>query len=212
MKRVIVFGIVAVMVMGLAVTASAAVDDTWMMQLRALNSAGASAGTITLGTKVGAIDAYTTTAGEDATLPVLVGTPAEISSLISPRASKDVRSPILANDSSTWDLTLFNNGGTGTITLTGWMATLTNQLNPSTAGDQNLKIELFQGSTLLWTVPQLTSGTAAAPTFTRNFDFVAGSPISLQLVATTVVPEPGSMVALLSGLVGLVGFGIRRRK
>lgn len=31
-------------------------------------------------------------------------------------------------------------------------------------------------------------------------------------VTITAVPEPGSMVALLSGLVGLVGFGVRRRK
>ena len=29
---------------------------------------------------------------------------------------------------------------------------------------------------------------------------------------TAVIPEPGSMIALLSGLVGLVGFGVRRRK
>jgi hypothetical protein len=26
------------------------------------------------------------------------------------------------------------------------------------------------------------------------------------------VPEPGSMIAVLSGLIGLVGFGIRRRR
>jgi len=41
-------------------------------------------------------------------------------------------------------------------------------------------------------------GTAAAPT---NFTFNA-----------VAVPEPGSVVALFTGLVGLVGFGIRRRK
>jgi hypothetical protein len=31
-------------------------------------------------------------------------------------------------------------------------------------------------------------------------------------VVAKVVPEPGSMVAMFSGLVGLVGFGIRRKK
>jgi hypothetical protein len=31
-------------------------------------------------------------------------------------------------------------------------------------------------------------------------------------VTITLIPEPGSMIALLSGLVGLVGFGVRRRK
>lgn len=38
--------------------------------------------------------------------------------------------------------------------------------------------------------------------------------VMLVMTATTpgVVPEPGSMLAMFSGLVGLVGFGIRRRK
>lgn len=40
--------------------------------------------------------------------------------------------------------------------------------------------------------------------------------VTFRLTATTpaesVVPEPGSMLAMFSGLVGLVGFGIRRRK
>ena len=30
--------------------------------------------------------------------------------------------------------------------------------------------------------------------------------------SVTAIPEPGSIIALLSGLVGLVGFGVRRRK
>lgn len=33
-----------------------------------------------------------------------------------------------------------------------------------------------------------------------------------RVYATPTVPEPGSMLALFSGLIGLVGFGIRRRK
>jgi len=44
-----------------------------------------------------------------------------------------------------------------------------------------------------------------------SFEAPVGAIESWTIVATTV-PEPGSMVAMLSGLVGLVGYGIRRRK
>lgn len=42
---------------------------------------------------------------------------------------------------------------------------------------------------------------------TITFDLNAG-----HYFALTPVPEPGSLLALASGLVGLIGFGIRRRK
>ena len=55
---------------------------------------------------------------------------------------------------------------------------------------------------------------AASPLITYTFANTAGmvgqeNALALSLGA---VPEPGSMVAMLSGLVGLAGFGIRRRK
>jgi len=40
----------------------------------------------------------------------------------------------------------------------------------------------------------------------------ASSPEVYTIAEVVPVPEPGSMVALFSGLVGLVGYGIRRRK
>jgi len=49
------------------------------------------------------------------------------------------------------------------------------------------------------------SGNAKTPT---PMDYGKGYILEL----SSVVPEPGSMVAMLSGLVGLVGFGIRRRR
>jgi hypothetical protein len=54
------------------------------------------------------------------------------------------------------------------------------------------------------------TGTAAAPTFSKVFAY-SGTPIALTFEVAPV-PEPGSMVAMFSGLIGLAGFGIRRRK
>jgi hypothetical protein len=56
------------------------------------------------------------------------------------------------------------------------------------------------------------NGTAMTGTFaSRIFNIdPAGDPQRFVLIATT--PEPGSMAALFTGLVGLVGFGIRRRR
>lgn len=216
MKKLIVIGIVAAMVMGLAVAASAALDDTWMMQLRPY-AGGVSAGTVTLGTKPGASDSYTTVGGEDGVLTPPIGTPGELISLIVPgqRTSKDVRAPLTVGQTKIWDLSLYIvGGGSGTIKLDGWMAGTTNMLSHSTGGDPDIKLELKKGSEVLWTVPYDVSGSQSAPTFTTNIAF-SGQPISLQLVASAMpaeIPEPGSMVAVLSGLVGLVGFGIRRRK
>jgi len=45
---------------------------------------------------------------------------------------------------------------------------------------------------------------------TNKFSMTSGT--SGVYVAPASVPEPGSLLAMLSGLVGLVGFGIRRRK
>ncbi len=50
-------------------------------------------------------------------------------------------------------------------------------------------------------VGAITPGTASSP-----------NGYSIQFGAPVITPEPGSLVAMFSGLVGLVGFGIRRRK
>ena len=82
-------------------------------------------------------------------------------------------------------------------------------------------------SALLWTAPLGDGGvynsaanafTIPSPTYDADNDMWITSGAYKyftvyaegQTVAQT--PEPGSMVAMLSGLVGLVGFGIRRRK
>lgn len=52
-------------------------------------------------------------------------------------------------------------------------------------------------------------GKTSLATYRTSTPFAAGNGYILEV---STVPEPGSMIAMLSGLVGLVGFGIRRRK
>lgn len=77
------------------------------------------------------------------------------------------------------------------------------------------------GAVKLNTTPILgaTAGSAASPWFSYDLPIVrtntpnAGGTYVFGFTAGEMsVPEPGSMVAMLSGLVGLVGFGIRRRR
>lgn len=217
MKKLIVLGIIATMVMGLAVAASAQIDATWAVQLRAYNGAATpnATGTLTVGTRVGASDGWSTAGAEDSAYPAYTGVPGVILSTLLPadqRVNKDQRAPLGENETKVWDLVMFCVGGAPqTMRLDGWLpATATLQ----EGGNLRVWLQDSQGN-VLWEVPYNTSGAQGTPTFSKTFAY-DGTPINLQLVASTVapveVPEPGSMLAMFSGLVGLVGFGIRRRK
>jgi len=220
MKKLIVMGIVAMMVMGLAVAASAAIDTDWIVQFRAQNGT-TSQGTITIGTKAtGAVDAYNPPT-EDSQFPSPTAGYAEISITngATTRINKDYRAPITAANAGranakVWDLVLTINGAaSGNVALFGWIAA-TGKVD----GTETI-VELYRGAELLWTAAPGASGTSTAPNFNaakaNNFVF-DGQSIPLQLRCYTpggpIVPEPGSMVAMFSGLVGLAGFAIRRRK
>lgn len=210
MKKLIVLGIIATMVMGMAVAASAAVDSAWLVTIKAFNTADNQSGSqIQAGTKLGAIDAFTESASEDGVGPLQPSGLATIYSAVVPiseRCTKDQRAPMLVGETKVWNLyTSIQSQTTGTIRLDMWVA---NIIDPSTDGDPDLLVQLFKGSELIWTAPYGVKSTSQAPMFSYVVDYGT----ELQLVASAIVPEPGSMVALFSGLVGLVGFGIRRRK
>ena len=66
----------------------------------------------------------------------------------------------------------------------------------------------------VWTAAMID---AAHPVFSYTFNTsnMAGTGSAGNFTLgeiSTVIPEPGSMLAMFSGLIGLVGFGIRRRK
>jgi hypothetical protein len=71
---------------------------------------------------------------------------------------------------------------------------------------------LSGATSTLWNTFQFTTAPATGTSMTIFLDgyvTAAGKSIAFDNIQ---VPEPGSIVALLSGLVGLVGFGVRRRK
>lgn len=218
MKKLIVLGIIATMVMGLAAAASAQIDQNWVFQMKAFNGAStpnATAG-VTLGVKPGANNAYVEP--EDGQYPAYTGTPGTVVDLINDvtyRTNKDYRAPLVDNETKVWDLVVFvvNDPSPQTMRLDMWMATASgNTLQEG--GNQRVWLQFANGD-LIWEAPYDLGGKAAEPQFRYNLAY-NGAPIYLQLVASTVppveVPEPGSMLAMFSGLVGLVGFGIRRRK
>lgn len=220
MKKLIVLGIIATMVMGMAVAASAAIDTTWILQMKASYVAnGQGSGTVTVGTKPGAVDGI---GSEDKTLAPTNGEKAMMFTDLQSRSNTDYRAPLVVGATKTWNLRIWTNeGGAGNILLTGWLATAGDgPILPSTDGDPNILLQLFHGSTLVWTAPINESSTSTNPMFSYTFNYGGGNLTTageaFYVVASAIpeapIPEPGSMVALFSGLVGLVGFGIRRRK
>jgi len=101
-----------------------------------------------------------------------------------------------------WGTTASTNKPTGTWTVTKVYDPVLNSWARTPLGTINCNTITSAGSTASpWFMTTLTLSKTDAPYTATN-----GYLIELS------IPEPGSMLAMLSGLVGLVGFGIRRRR
>jgi len=240
MKKLIVIGLVAMVVLS-ASGAFAAIDNDWKVYLRAStdNLAKSGASTANYGLKTGTPDTFAnlTTSPNLAGSPEINytdgahpyttsygATPGRtyVATFGGAPLGLSPKTPVID-----WKIKACG-AGNATIYVTAWEQTGTT--NSIEAGLQ--KIQLFesnaQGEKLgaaVWTFLPAVNTTYSGTTGiagTKGTDFwqksytlgaadASGGAFQYFLLEATV-PEPGSMVALFSGLVGLIGFGIRRRK
>jgi hypothetical protein len=216
MKKLIVIGIVMVMVMGLAVAASAVPAPAWTILIKAAQISGYN-GTGAVPTTPTFLNAFqqaqisvvTSGAAVTASAAAFQVAQSGIDFGVATAGKRNSTSKVLALPTLTWNMTLETGASFATNPVTlGWYV-------PNLASS-------FAG----WTV-KASNGTDTFNLIENGLYSTTGVAGSFQAISTqtlsasasqawtftaTSVPEPGSMVALFSGLIGLVGFGIRRRK
>lgn len=123
--------------------------------------------------------------------------------------------------------------GTGTFTLSGWLwvtdggqtpssITLSLLVDGTQVASQTLSAALTYGTgwqlkTMNWTgtanssiAAKISHNTTGADVYVSAYGAVAADALSLTATNFTAVPEPGSILAIATGLIGLIG--IRRRR
>lgn len=197
---------------------NAAPKAQWYVVIKAEQSVGLT-GRVFCGTKLGAIDGWSASSGDTLqanydqiagariTTDVLDNLPDMTASLV----ASDTRAPIALGETKIWNLRawLVGNDGVsktpGNVTLNVWVPSAVYVL------DDSVRVSLCEQGKELFVVPPHELGAVAAPLYTWSTYYDGQNDVALQLVATGV-PEPSSIFTILSGLVGIGGFNIRKRK
>jgi hypothetical protein len=230
MKKLVAISIMAAMLLTVAAVAMASETD-WIILMRASTTAYTGYGqNLQLGCAPGSIDGKgaedvkgtfgATTAGVASYQPTFSDLP--------PLYTTDKVSAITGDNKYTWDLRLWANTSYGGNNLRLAVWTVSTKALPTTfAGKPYVyTLEVYDDPTGLNTGFKKTwdagiaNGAATTPAFYLDWanpgtkmDAASAIDGGIKLRLTVQpVPEPSSMLALASGLAGMVGFGIRRRR
>jgi len=255
MKKLIVIGIAAMMVMGLAAAPSAAfvLDSTWAINLQAFNQAdsktqgpaifgtksgvylpgppeyfGATNGYTQVGTvQTGITDGFKSADGDALLAPMdpgmsLIGVYTRVlkQGTTLKSTAGDIRAPLVfpadPKDVRTWQFYVTGGGYSLDTGSTNFVLKVSKPADAQWANDGTVQVKIYSvgafggARTLLW--DSAVTAASSTPLLIWTSPLQEANAGSYKFEMDAMVPEPGSILALASGLVGLIGFGIRRRK
>ena len=209
MKLLVSMAIAVTMGVGLVAGANASPTyDKVLIGMKAEYN-GITQATCTYGTQSGALDGLDALDAEHG--PAYAGCAELICTDLGPgRWAVDKRAPF-GFAVKYWNLKAYLNGvpNGGDMVIKAWV------ISTGKITNTDVYAKLYEGQgtggTLLWTAPFNSSGTSTNPQFTSGAYATSGSGVRF-FALVMGSPEPSGMIAMLSGLAGLIGFAIRPRK
>jgi len=238
MKKLIVLGIVLTMVLAFAAGAMAQtlIQSNWALDLKAVSQGSTPCNLVfACGTVSGASDAWNpvTDSNDGNQNPPSSGATGVITDdqgSTGNLVGADTRAPLTqAGQTKTWNMEVYAVNASeaqigATMVVTGWIPSGETLYSGTNTPITGLNIQVIYNGVTEYSEPTFTSsnpsstsstgrGKSTVPVFSFTVPCTAGAAGTFQVVASVPqVPEPGSLVALFSGFVGLVGYGVRRRK